>query len=164
MWTFFFSQYKWSGTKLKLKSLRYFFTNEKPAIYSFCWCWQMRGLPINGIWRGQQHMTLAKILQLPELAYWRIQGGALHMCSLVHQFSSSCSSETDPQADTTSHQPLLASSACSECNKVRSQFCLYHRRLYRPPAAVSKDGLEQGGVKRGLVANPTSFPSFLPMN
>ena len=34
----------------------------------------------------------------------------------VQQFSSSCTSETDPQADTTSHQPLLAYSACAECN------------------------------------------------
>ena len=71
------------------------------------------------------------------------------MCSLVQQFSSSCSSETDPQADITSHQPLLASSACAECNCVRSQLGLYHSRPYRPPAAVSKDGLGPGGVRRG---------------
>ena len=120
-------------------------------MWSFGWCWQMRGLPINGIWRGQQHMTLAKTLQLPELAYWRFQGGALNMCSFVQKFSSSCSSDIDHQADTTSHQPLLVSSACSECNYVRSQFSLYHRRLYRPPAAVSKDGLEPGGGLSGVI-------------
>ena len=71
------------------------------------------------------------------------------MCSLVQQFSSSYSSETDPQADTTSNQPLLASSACAECNYVRSQLGLYHSRPFRPPAVVSKDGLEPGGVRRG---------------
>ena len=68
------------------------------------------------------------------------------MCSFVQQFSSLCSSETDPQADTTSHQPLLASSACTESSYVRSQLGLYHSRPYRPPALVSKDGLEPGGV------------------
>ena len=78
------------------------------------------------------------------------------MCSLLQQFSYSYSSETDPQADTISHQPLLASSACTECNYVRSQLGLYHGRPYRPPAVVSKDGLEPGGVKRGNHMNVIS--------
>ena len=82
------------------------------------------------------------------------------MCSLVQQFSSSCSSETDHQADTTSHQPLLASSACPECNYVRSQLGLYHSRPYRPPAVVSKDGLEPGGVKRGNPYNTSLQPKY----
>ena len=30
-----------------------------------------------------------------------------------------------------------------------SQLGLYHSRPYRPPAVVSKDGLEPGGVRRG---------------
>ena len=111
----------------------------------------MKGLQVCGIWRGQKHMTYAKTLQLPDLANGRIQGGLLHMFSFVQHFFSSGSSETDPQADTTSHQPLLASSACSECNYVRSQFSLYHRRLYRPPAAVSKDGLEQEGFSGVII-------------
>ena len=89
-------------------------------------------------------MTLAKTSQLTKLAYWPIQGGALNMCSLLQPFLYSCSSETDPQADTTSHQPWLASSACAECNYVRSQLGLYHSRPCRPPAVLSKDGLEPG--------------------
>ena len=87
------------------------------------------------------------------------------MCSFVQQFSSLCSSETDPQADTTSHQPLLASSACAECNYVRSQLGLYHSRPYRPPAVVSKDGLEPGGVKRGnRLFGPKSRDNITPPN
>ena len=84
------------------------------------------------------------------------------MCSFVQHFSSLCSSETDPQADTTSLQPLLDSSACTECSYVRSQLGLFHSWPYCPPAVVSKDGLDPGGVRRGNpVVTIVSFSSNL---